>query len=257
MKAKKSLGQNFLKCGWVSGAMIDVADLQKGELVLEIGPGKGALTRKLLETGAKVLAVEKDDELFKFLQGEFAEYIENGQLNVVHKDIKEFSNKDLQDLGEYKLIANIPYYITGEILRNFLSAEDKPVSATLLVQKEVVQRIVSDKESILSLSVKFYGTPKLIKKVPANCFAPAPKVDSAILHIDIYADNLNLYYEKSIFKFVKLGFKSKRKKLISNLSQEISKEESKQVFKKLEINENTRAEELDIDKWIDLVKHLG
>jgi len=163
----------------VASVMLKASCVSAQDTVLEIGPGKGALTQKLLQSGAKVIAVEKDRDLEAFLKDKFKDEIAKGQLVLYIKDIRDFV-KDNLPKEPYKLVANIPYYISGEILRMFLTAHNKPVTITLLVQKEVAQRVVDNRESLLSLSVKFFGTPKLIKKVPAQCFAPQPKVDSAI-----------------------------------------------------------------------------
>ena len=177
MYAKKSLGQHFLKSERALSSIIESAKISPGETILEIGPGLGVLTEKLLDAGAKVIAVEKDDSLFVFLKEKFGE-----KINLIHEDILDF---DSNDLGKYKIVANIPYNITGAILEKFLSADNQPESMVLLVQKEVAERIVArnNKESILSISVKAYGDPKYIEKVLAGSFVPAPNVDSAIILI--------------------------------------------------------------------------
>ncbi len=186
-RAKKSLGQNFLKSEKALGDIVRAGGLSLGDVVLEIGPGKGALTEKILETGAKVIAVEKDQELIPVLEEKFAEYVTKGSLVLVHEDVLEFNPLSYKlKAGSFKLIGNIPYYITGAIIRKFLESDPQPTSMTLLVQKEVAERIVArdGKESILSISVKAYGTPHYIDKVPKRYFTPEPKVDSAIIHID-------------------------------------------------------------------------
>ena len=185
--AKKSLGQNFLKSKKALFAMIEAGKVSAGDIVLEIGPGQGALTEKLLETGADVIAIEKDDRLIAILEEKFAEAIQDGALRLVHADVLE---EDIAALGlknnKYKLIANIPYYITGQIFRKFLSGNIQPSKLVMMVQKEIADRIIArdGKESLLSLSVKAYGTPKKIMKVEKENFSPQPKVDSAILLVD-------------------------------------------------------------------------
>ena len=151
-------------------------------MILEIGPGKGALTKKLLEKSGIVIAIEKDRELFGLLKDKFEKEIENKKLILVNEDILEFDTDKLQN---YKIIANIPYNITGAILKKFLTAKNQPETMVLMVQNEVAKRIVArdKKESILSISVKAYGEPKMIMKVPARYFSPSPKVDSAVILI--------------------------------------------------------------------------
>jgi 16S rRNA (adenine1518-N6/adenine1519-N6)-dimethyltransferase len=185
--AKKSLGQHFLHAPNVVGAMIHAARIEPNMTVLEIGPGKGILTRGLLNAGANVIAVEKDERSIDYMKENFAAEIDSGKLKLVQDDTLKIKPQDL-DLKKkkYVIVANIPYYITGEILRKFLTAEAYPSRMVLLVQKEVAKRIVATngKESILSISVKAYGEPKYIDTVPKRFFRPMPSVDSAIILID-------------------------------------------------------------------------
>ncbi len=261
IRAKKSLGQNFLKSPAVVRTMVQTADIKDSDIVLEIGPGKGVLTQELLNTGAKVLAIEKDTELMPILEEKFAKQLKTKQLTLVNGDI---SNKNTlkQDLSmcllvdTYKIVANIPYNITGEILRTFLEMAKQPTSMTLLVQKEVAQRIIArdGKESILSISIKAYGEPKYIQKVPAMLFKPAPKVDSAILHISNISKDLfieNNITEKDFFKTLKQGFSQKRKILINNLNI------TQDILNKLNISSNARAETLTLEQWTKLTQELA
>jgi len=185
--AKKSLGQHFLHAPNVVGAMIHAARIEPGIIVLEIGPGKGILTRGLLKAGAKVIAVEKDQRAIEYMKENFAEEVGSGTLRLIQDDILAINPADLGlEKEKYIIAANIPYYITGEILRKFLTTQVCPACMVLLVQKEVAKRIVAadKKESILSISVKAYGEPKYINTVPKRFFRPIPKVDSAIISID-------------------------------------------------------------------------
>src|SRR3989344_4924937 len=187
IKAKKSLGQNFLKSKKALSDMLAAGEVGENDIVLEAGPGKGALTEELLKKAGKVIAVEKDDALVEFLRDKFSSEIASGKLQLIHNDILEFdpSSYNLKP-KTYKLIANIPYYITGQFLRKFLSGDTQPSKMVILLQKEVVKRIMANdgKESILSISVKAYGRPKNIGKVSKENFSPRPKVDSALLPID-------------------------------------------------------------------------
>lgn len=257
MKAKKHLGQHFLTSKAVLRDMIEAAAIQECDTVLEIGPGKGVLTRALLETGAHVIAVETDADMISVLEEYFNDFLESKQLILIHEDILNISIKTYVQ-SPYKLVANIPYYITGEIIRRFLSEDAPPISMTLLVQKEVAYRIARDtKESILSISVKVFGVPRYVTTVPARYFSPAPKVDSAVLHIsDISKSFFTDISEKHFFNIVKNGFSSKRKMLLNNLSSFASKETLLQVFMSLDLSEKIRAEEVKLAEWKELAKKL-
>lgn len=269
MRAKKSLGQHFLKSERAFVAIVETGKIEKKDTILEIGPGQGALTEKLLETGAKVVAVEKDDELFEFLKQKFEKEISSDQLNLIHRDILDFQTSNLQT---YKLIANIPYNITGAILKKFLSAEHQPERMVLLVQKEVAERVIGSprhgvsgkcKESILSISVKVYGTPRYVETVKAGSFVPMPAVDSAIIAIeniskDFFRKTNNPdteclgIEEEGFFEMVRAGFRSKRKKLSSNLSTIFAKDKIREVFQKLNLDDNLRAEDVSVEIWKNL-----
>jgi 16S rRNA (adenine1518-N6/adenine1519-N6)-dimethyltransferase len=256
---KKSLGQNFLKSERVLNKMCLVGEVGADDTVLEIGPGKGVLTKKLLEKAGQVIAIEKDDELIKILQEKFSVEIKNKRLILIHDDILDFQ---LNKLKKYKVIANIPYNITGLLLKKFLADDNQPERMILLVQKEVAERITAkdSKESILSLSVGAYGDPKLIEKVNKKLFSPMPKVDSAILSIlNISKNNFNNKEEEStFFKIVKAGFAHKRKLLYRNLSPLFNEKNNlSSLFSSLAIDQNIRAEDLKIEKWLRLSKTLS
>jgi 16S rRNA (adenine1518-N6/adenine1519-N6)-dimethyltransferase len=259
--AKKSLGQNFLTSKGVVEDMIEAAEVGSNDIILEAGPGKGMLTESLLTCAREVIAVEKDDRLVTFLQLKFREQIKAGKLKIIHEDILTFdpAAENLQT-GGYKIVANLPYYITGEFLRHFLAESPAPRKMTLMLQKEVAQRICAKngKESILSLSVKLFGKPKIIRTVEASYFNPKPKVDSAIIHIDdISTDFLKNIDGEILFKTIKVGFSKKRKKLQSNLSEIFDKEKVKDVMKKIDLGENTRAEDVPLSKWKILSSYLA
>ena len=265
MRAKKSLGQHYLRSEKALATIIKAGGISRGETVLEIGPGEGVLTEKLLACSLQVIAVEKDNALFDFLKTKFKREIENKKLILINDDILNFDLSSLQATS-YKLIANIPYNITGAILEKFLSAKTQPALMVLLVQKEVAKRIVGSplggstskcKESILSISVKAYGTPKYVETVKAGSFVPAPKVDSAVISIEnISKEFFKNFKESDFFKMLKAGFKAKRKKLSSNLSTVFAKKEVLKAFQELNLDENTRAEDVDLETWQKLAKNL-
>ncbi|MFA7192226.1 MAG: 16S rRNA (adenine(1518)-N(6)/adenine(1519)-N(6))-dimethyltransferase RsmA [Candidatus Paceibacterota bacterium] len=256
-KAKKSLGQNFLKSKPALNMMISAGEVGNADTIVEIGPGKGALTEKLLENAGHVIAIEKDRDLIDFLKEKFATEIENGKFELVQGDCLEWNPSALK-AKSYKLIANIPYNITGAILKKFLSEENQPERMVLLVQKEVAERIVArdGKESILSISVKAYGTPKYMMKVEKRFFSPAPKVDSAIIAITAISKKnfKDQEQENKFFEILKSGFAHKRKVLKKNLEDTLLKEKISELFKTYNINEKVRAEDIKLQNWLDFVK---
>ena len=265
MRAKKSLGQNFLKSNLALQKIIEAGEIKKGDVILEIGPGKGALTKQLLASRCQVLAVEKDSDLYEILKTKFQKEISSGQLNLILDDILDFDITKVvrQGLTTYKIIANIPYNITGAILKKFLTAEYQPTSMVIMVQHEVAKRIMAQggKESILSISVKAYGEGEMIMKVPARYFSPSPKVDSAVIAIKNISRKLFFHpgasatpkegniNEEKFWNLVKTGFAHKRKKLSGNLRGLISLEKLKTLGLA-----DKRAEDLSFKDWIALVK---
>ncbi|MGB2580275.1 MAG: 16S rRNA (adenine(1518)-N(6)/adenine(1519)-N(6))-dimethyltransferase RsmA [Minisyncoccia bacterium] len=254
--AKKSLGQNFLNSKTVAKEIVRAGELSSVDTVLEIGPGKGFLTSELIASGAHVIAVEKDDRMIPLLSKKFEEEIKNGKFTLFYGDILEkIENGSIALPLHYKLVANIPYYLTGQIIRLFLEADHKPGKMVLMVQKEVATRIVArdKKESILSIAVKVYGTPRIIKKVPARYFTPAPKVDSAVLSIEnISAKNFQgSVNEKLFFEVVRTGFAHKRKILAGNL-KDLLGESTIPILKEACVPINARAEDLSLKNWLDI-----
>lgn len=253
------LGQHFLKAKWAATALVKSVSVKPDETIVEIGPGKGALTKELLLTGAHVVAVEKDEALVALLHETFAIEIASGQLTIVESDIREVTPASLGvEAGKYVVAANIPYYITGEIIRQFLSTDAQPRAMSLLIQKEVAQRIILDKESILSLSVKVYGTPRIIAKVSKRDFSPPPSVDSAILLIDnISRDRLGDIDNEVFFTIVRSGFASKRKMISNNIAPLCTKDSVASVLTSCAITPTARAETVPLGKWLCLAKHFS
>jgi len=262
MKKGARLGQHFLKARWAATMLARESGAKKGETIVEIGPGKGVLTRELLRLGAKVIAIEIDGALIPILKEKFTDEIASGTLTLIHADIMDDS-VTMEQFGfegnDYRVAANIPYYITGAIIRGFLSICRKPKSMTLLVQKEVAERIAkSKKESILSLSVKAYGTPRYVKTVSRSCFSPAPRVDSAIMSIekisDFFFDDIR---EEFFFEIIKRGFSSKRKLLVNNLSHAYDKSKVTAACAACNIPEKARAEDVSLEKWKCVAQNLS
>jgi len=271
--AKKSLGQHFLNSKHVLGQIIAAANIQKGDKVLEIGPGTGVLTRELLNAGAQVIAIEKDSRAFEFLKIQFDKEIRNGQLELILGDILDTDLKSqISNIkSSYSVVANIPYYITGAILEKFLEHGPRPAKMVLLVQKEVAERIVArdGKESILSISVKAFGTPRIVATVPPGAFSPPPTVDSAMLAIENISNLRFDAIQKDsrlnptlFFKVVRAGFAHKRKLLKRNLEVITAPERIDSAWKALSLrahsglNEKARAEDLTVSNWLDLARAL-
>lgn len=257
MKAKQQLGQNFLMHSATARRIAGSLGLPDGSRVLEIGPGTGMLTRALLDEDFLVTAIETDRELMESLEESFAEDISSKNLTLIQGDIRTFDLSMLQ--APYHVIANIPYYITGEILRLLLTAENKPLSMALLVQKEVAVRVArSEKESLLSLSVKAYGVPSIAFSVPRGAFRPAPKVDSAVLLIKSISSHFtSTEQEKLFFDILHAGFGQKRKRLAKNLESLFAREDVERVFSLLSLSPNTRSEDVSLQVWLNFSKHFS
>lgn len=258
-RAKKSLGQNFLKSILALRKIVEAGEIKKADIVLEIGPGKGALTAKLLENSDNVIAIEKDRDLIEFLKEKFKTEIEEKKFTLIEGNVLTFEPNILP--SKYKIIANIPYNITGAILEKFLTEENQPELMVLMVQNEVAKRIVANdkKESILSVSVKIYGEPKIIMKVPARYFAPAPKVDSAIIKIaNISRKKLidSRIDEKLFWKVIHNAFAHKRKVLTGNLKNFSKNIDWVKVLQEINIKEKSRAEDLSLENWVKLVSSI-
>jgi 16S rRNA (adenine1518-N6/adenine1519-N6)-dimethyltransferase len=254
MKPKKHLGQNFLTSIPARIAIVEAGEVTPTDSVLEIGPGRGFLTKALLETGASVTALEKDSDLIPVLTEQFSSF---QNFTLIEGDALTYE----PEAPNYKLIANIPYYITGAILERYLTHRNQPSTMVVLVQKEVAERVCArdGKESILSLSVKAYGEPKLVYKVSRGSFNPAPTVDSAVLQIKNIsrAHFLNQYHEQLFFKTVKAGFAHKRKLLLSNLKEVFPSTNISELFESLSIPPKARAENVTLPLWIRLSSKLA
>ena len=254
---KKSLGQNFLTSDVVPRWLADAARLTPGETVLEIGPGTGMLTRELLGRGVKVVAIETDQRAVAILEEAFPEAISSGQLTLHHSDARELdlANLGLTDHG-FTVVANIPYYLSGFLLRRLLETTIQPKTLVFLMQKELVARIARDKKaSLLSLSVRAFGDPAYVKTVTRGHFNPSPKVDSAILAItNINRDRLLGVGAEFFFTLLHLGLGSKRKQLIANLSSAFPREAIASALSTLEVSPTVRGEDLTLAEWVSLAQ---
>jgi 16S rRNA (adenine1518-N6/adenine1519-N6)-dimethyltransferase len=252
IQKKKSLGQHFLKSTRYLSAVADAANITNNETVVEVGPGEGTLTKELLSRGAHVIALEKDSRLIPWLGITFEKEIREGTLELIEGDALQWEPLP----GAYKIVGNIPYYITGALLRKFLSISNQPSIIVFLIQKEVAERIArSKKESVLSLAIKAYGTPKYVLSVPRGAFSPPPNVDSAILAIqNISRTNfVNEEHEKKFFEIVHAGFAQKRKLLRRNL-EIILGSHTEVSMQDANIPRDARAEDVSLIEWLSLAK---
>ena len=265
---KKSLGQNFLRDPKILKKIVDFAQIEKEDTVVEIGPGEGTLTKFLLEQAHRVIAIEKDFELATQLKEKFHKEILDNRLQIIEGDALDTKIYNLLSTN-YKLIGNIPYNITGALFKKFLENPPsgvQPKSITFVVQKEVAERVIARdaKESILSISIKVYGKPEMGGVIKAGSFFPKPKVDSAILAIrDINKKRFEGESEKKFFEILKAGFAHKRKLLIKNLSKGIFEMPQYQkmpfdiIFKKCGVPEKARAEDLKVENWLCISKEIS
>jgi 16S rRNA (adenine1518-N6/adenine1519-N6)-dimethyltransferase len=251
LRADKKLGQNFLQDDDALQKIVQAADISTDDYVLEIGPGVGSLTRYLAASASTVTAVELDLDLIPPLKAVLSPF---SNVKIIHGDILEINISDIIKQPNYIVVANIPYNITSAIIRHLLESQPKPSRIVLTIQKEVAERICETPGdlSLLALSVQVYGKPGLQAVIPAEAFHPIPKVDSAILRIDIYNEPL---IEKDLlntfFKLIKAGFGQKRKTLRNSLSSglHVSTEKAESLLKQAEIESMRRAETLSIDEW--------
>lgn len=257
---QKQLGQVFLKDQAVIKKIIQAGEISKKDQILEIGPGKGILTQALIKTGAYVIAVEKDSQLIKFLRNRFKN---KSNLKIIHADIRDFLIPSKFQIlnSNYKVIGNIPYYLTSHLLRLLLENPTKPSLIVLMIQKEVAERVVAQppKMNLLSASVQFYAKPEIICYVPRTAFYPKPNVDSAVIKIiplpaKVLKQNLGGQAPQFFFKIIKAGFKQPRKLLINNLNAnlKVDKEIIQKALKKLKIPLQARAHNLSLNEWISL-----
>lgn len=253
LQPKQSLGQNFLYDDNLLAQIVEAADVNKQDNVLEIGPGTGALTRHLAQAAARVVAVEVDDRFMPLLRAELAD-LEN--LTVVHEDILEVDPRTWFASEPYKAVGNVPYYITGAILEHLLGGPHKPQRLVVTVQKEVAARIVAEpgEMSLLSVSVQFYGEPQIVTGIKAGAFWPRPEVDSAVVCIRLREKPpLPLEEEDAFFRIVRTGFSQKRKQLQKNLrALGYQRRDTMRLLWEAGIDPRRRAQALSVEEWLRL-----
>ncbi|MFA5211266.1 MAG: 16S rRNA (adenine(1518)-N(6)/adenine(1519)-N(6))-dimethyltransferase RsmA [Patescibacteria group bacterium] len=260
LKPSKKYGQNYLVNFGVVKKIVEEADLKKEDIVVEVGPGFGVLTFELAKKVKKIFAFEIEQKLKDYWQ---EKQIEFPNIEIIWGNVLNHYNELIKNLDNFKIVANLPYQITSEILRLFLENEKKPESIIVMVQKEVAERILErdKKSSLLSLSVKYYGDVRLISKVARGSFFPAPKVDSAVIEIIIKKDlkKNSVEDEKNFFRVVKAGFKNKRKQVSKNLSEElqIDRKLINKILQEIGLREDVRAEKIGLSEWIIIVSKIN
>ena len=262
LRARKGLGQHFLVDEEVLETVVAAAELAPTDTVIEVGPGLGILTRELAVQAGWVIAIELDNRLAAVLKKTLAPF---DNVVILNEDVLGTDPGALlrgqapsfpPELNSYKVVANLPYYITSPVLRHFLEASVKPEVMVVMVQKEVAEAIVAapGRRSVLSISVQFYGRPSIVARVPAGAFYPAPEVDSAILKIDVYPRPAVDVDEKSFFELVRAGFTASRKQVVNSLAQglKLPKAEVLSLLEKAGIEPRRRAETFTLEEWANL-----
>jgi len=259
LRANKKLGQNFLINQQIIDEIIEKSEITKEDVVLEIGPGLGSLTKALLKNAKKVIAVELDENMISILKNRFGE--EN--LEIIHEDILKIDLNDIiKTYGKIKVVANLPYYITTPIVMKLLEEEYAIESITVMVQKEVGERLAAkagDRElGAVTIGVNYYSYTKIVIDVPKENFLPAPEVDSCVIRLNILEEPpVKLKDKKGFFRLVKAAFSQRRKTIHNSLaSGGFSKEEVKIVLEQLQIDPKLRAEDLSIQDFANIANAL-
>jgi len=263
IRPSKGLGQNLLTDILVLEDIVEASDLSKTDTVIEVGPGLGLLTARLAEQAGRVVAIELDRRMIAVLRETLADH---ANIRVIEGDILKTDPAEV--LGEipgwdgrYKVVANLPYYITSAVLAHLLSGETRPRMLTVMVQKEVAERIVAvaGQLSLLAISVQVYGVPKRVCRVPARAFYPRPKVDSAVLRIDVHDQPLVPEEElPAFFRVVRAAFGQKRKQIHNSLTHNlhIKREQVLEALAAADVASDRRPQTLTIDEWARLTRLL-
>jgi len=254
MRPNKAFGQNFLVDRAVLMKIVEAADIEADEEVLEVGAGTGVLTRELARRARRVVAVEMERDMLTLLAKTTGEF---KNVEVIARDLLFLDPVEVFGQAPYKLIANLPYYITAPTFRHFLESANPPRVLVVMVQQEVAQRIVAGPGdlSVLGVSVQFFGQPRIVARVPARAFYPAPKVDSAILRVDVHAEPpLAPTEQESFFRVVQAGFSERRKQLHNSLTHGLhyKNELIRNWLASAGIDASRRAETLSIEEWLRL-----
>ena len=256
MLYRKSLGQNFLTSRDVAQELVGAADIGQNDTVVEVGPGGGMVTQYIVNECKQLIAVEYDERFIKMLKNRF---LDDSNFRIIHKDILTFE-PDKFNLSQrgYKVIGSLPYNISKKIIKKFLEEKIQPESITVIIQKEVAEDYSADvpKATFLSNYIQIYGRCDFLQVVSKSDFNPQPKVDGAIIRINL--TKFPKYNAKKFSKFLKNAFMNPRKKLLNNLSSyfKLEKERLKEIFSSLEIDSNSRASNLEFEVWEKLYQKV-
>jgi 16S rRNA (adenine1518-N6/adenine1519-N6)-dimethyltransferase len=254
---KKRLGQSFLIDPIALGRIVAAADLSPSDVVMEVGAGLGSLTRRLGESAGRILAIELDGDLVRILREQLADL---PNVEVIHGDILKYPDPGFAH-HEYKVVANLPYYVTSAVLRHFLEREPRPRLMVVTVQREVAERIVAKpgEMSLLAISVQFYGQARIVARIPAGAFYPPPKVDSAVVRVDV-ADQPTVALcegvtEAAFFRVVRAAFRQRRKMLRNSLSANlgVAPASVEDAVWQAGVDPRRRPETLSLQEWAEVV----
>lgn len=253
MEYIKKFGQNFLGNEKALEKIAEVLEIEKNETILEIGGGSGNLTKKLLGKTDNLIVIEKDKRLIE----ELKKLSKSERFQVIQGDCRDVLSSVADGLDKYKICGNIPYYLTGQLLRIIQELKNVPQVVVFTIQKEVAERIAGkEKETQLSIITKLWAEPEIMMKLKAEDFYPQPKVDSSIIKLLVLSKEKRIKNEKEVINLVKIGFLAPKKTLYNNLSSKFDKEKIKKAFEAMNFSDKIRAHDLSVEMWINLAKIL-
>jgi 16S rRNA (adenine1518-N6/adenine1519-N6)-dimethyltransferase len=253
MEYIKKFGQNFLGNEKALEKITEVLEIEKNETILEIGGGSGNLTKKILKQTDDVIVIEKDRRLITELKN----LSKSSSFKVVEGDCRDVLSSVTDNLGKYKICGNIPYYLTGQLLRITQELKNSPQMVVFTMQKEVAERMVGEgKETQLSIITKLWAEPEIMMNLKAEDFYPKPKVDSSVIKLLVLSKEKRQKEEKNIIALAKVGFLAPKKTLYNNLSSKFTKEKIKKAFEVMNLSDKIRAHDLNVLMWINLAKIL-
>lgn len=260
LKANKSLGQNFLINESIIEGIVEVAEVNPDDVIIEIGPGLGSLTSKLADNAKRVIAIELDTNMVEILNERFSLY---DNVEIIHNDIMKTDLKALiGDETSVKIVANLPYYITSPIVMKLLEEELNIKSITVMVQKEVGERFCAKPNGkeygAITVSINYYSEPSIVLDVPKDNFNPIPEVDSCVVQLKLKDKKVDLKDKKLFFRLIKMAFSQRRKNIGNSLTGVgISKAEVKTMLEELELDINLRAENLSLDEYVQIANYIS
>jgi 16S rRNA (adenine1518-N6/adenine1519-N6)-dimethyltransferase len=259
MKYKKRLGQNFLINKSALKKIVDALEIKKDEIVVEIGAGSGNLTREIFKKTPFIVAVEKDKEWIEILKRRLGISNNKEWPKIIEADIRNVLEEISKSYKNYKIVGNIPYYLTGQLLRFFQKLKNSPQLIVLMLQKEVAQKILASppNANLLSNIVNLWAKPRLVFNLKPKDFYPSPQVSSAVVKFEVFPFDKRLKNEEEIIELLKIAFKQPRKTLLNNLSSKFDKEKIRKILAELNLSEKLRPSELSLQLWITLAEKLN